>query len=395
MHHNINQLKEICFLNSVEYPEFPSNSYKKMMNQLGINSENMSIPWEFIIPKNEFEKENNVFIEKLELIKKDLNYNYYNNVYSKTNNVFNFLGKAKINEENYINHLEVNDGNSLLNSFEYDKKGFCKQIPKYSITDSSTGRMIIKSGPKILNLEKKYRNILESRFGEDGKLWYLDFISLEPRVLLSINSYNLLSIGHPPQDEKDLAKDIYEFTLKKTKLSSVLTREIVKKIILWQCYGMKKESILHVLTENNITHPEDVFDIIEEFYGIKNIKDSILKNMTKKDNVNIIENFYGRKIKLDSDEMYKLINYFIQSTAVDVALLGFHKMLETINKIKGANNFIIPIFILHDAIIFDVHNKLEHVVPKLCEIGSKNIYNLEETKFWIKGELFENTYKIQ
>jgi hypothetical protein len=390
VNYTINQLKDICTLNAIEYPSFPKDSYRNMMKHIGIKDGD--IPWQYILPEEEYKQEKIDLENKVNAIKKDLNYDYYDNVYSKTNDVFNSIQKAKINEEKLLNYIDENPTNSLLQSFDFDRKGFCKKLPEYSLLDSSTGRMVIKDGPKFLNLEKKYRNILESRFGNDGKLWYLDFVSLEPRVLLSINNYNLLSIGHPPQEEYIIPKDIYEFTLKKTKLSSSLNRDMVKKIILWQCYGMKKENILNFLNENKISHPEDVYDIIEEFYGIKELKYSINKKMIKRDNSFIIENFFGRKIKLESNEMYKLINFDIQSSAVDVALLGFYKIIKAINKVKDANKFLVPIFVLHDAMIIDGHNSLQHIIPKLCEIGSNDIYKLEKTKFWIKHEPFENTY---
>jgi hypothetical protein len=60
----------------------------------------------------------------------------------------------------------------------------------------------------------------------------------------------------------------------------------------------------------------------------------------------VIQNLYGRKILT---EERNVVNSFIQSTGVDLAIEGF------INIIKNNDNkHFIPLFFIHDALIVDV-----------------------------------------
>ena len=62
-------------------------------------------------------------------------------------------------------------------------------------------------------------------------------------------------------------------------------------------------------------------------------------------------NLYGRKLVVD-DERLKL-PYFVQSTAVDVALTGFSKILSRFAEM-------VPLFVIHDALVVDAEKDLLH-----------------------------------
>lgn len=391
------ELKTIFSLNAEEYPEFPlSKKFKNMLlkNNINLKTKEENIPWVKILTTEQYNSEINSFNSLINNKIESLNFEYYDNVFYLTENLLSCVQPSKINEKLYSNYCLSMKHNSNFNSFEPNINGFCDK-PNYSLTNSRTGRMTITSGPNILGLEKSYRNILESRFGENGKLWYLDFISAEPRFLRIYDSLLFSYTGDPPPFNNNLIteipQDIYSYMIKKTKLTSKITRDVVKKIVLWQCYGMKKETIIKFLEKNNIDHPYDVYDIIEDFYGLKKLKLKLLNEL--KNSNNIISNFYGRKIKIDTQESYKLPNYFAQSSSVDVCLLGFNKIIEKINSIKNLKDLIVPTFFIHDAMILDTNNDVEHLIPKLCEIGSKNIQKFEEYKFHIGYEEFSKTYQ--
>ena len=55
---------------------------------------------------------------------------------------------------------------------------------------------------------------------------------------------------------------------------------------------------------------------------------------------------FGRTVQLRDNS--NLLNYFLQSSAVDVAMLGFAQIIE---KIKVFN--VLPIFVIHDALLLD------------------------------------------
>ena len=65
------------------------------------------------------------------------------------------------------------------------KLAMCK-VPNYDNWSSSTGRMSILDGPKVLTMHKQNRHVFKSSFGQDGVLMGIDFKALEPRVLFTI-----------------------------------------------------------------------------------------------------------------------------------------------------------------------------------------------------------------
>jgi hypothetical protein len=148
------------------------------------------------------------------------------------------------------------DASAHLTNWNADKYGFLP-VPKYVLDETVTGRMKIKSGPNILLLPKKYRDILTSRFGSNGSIWYLDFTSLEPRVALSVKSYigNHSLIGSVPliqlldlRTDDPLPKDVYSLALKTLKLSSEVSRDDIKQIVLSQLYGQSKSKTWFILS---------------------------------------------------------------------------------------------------------------------------------------------------
>jgi hypothetical protein len=122
-----------------------------------------------------------------------------------------------------------------------------------------------------------------------------------------------------------------------------------------------------------------LFKKLQNFENLKN-------NNTKeyyKNNGKLIYNHYGRPIHCPETPSYKLLNYYIQSTAVDVALLGFSNIVNRIYK-ASLQEKIVPIFILHDALFVDIHEDYYYLVDKLCKAGSINIDKFEDTNFYLK-----------
>ena len=83
-------------------------------------------------------------------------------------------------------------------------------------------------------------------------------------------------------------------------------------------------------------------------------------------------NFFGRPI-WNADELSsnKILNNFIQSSAVDVALNYFSLLTTQLNHEKAKF-----LFIIHDALIVDVHNDYE---KEFVNISSKG-YNCSKLK---------------
>lgn len=386
-------IEEVFKVYGKKYPGLAPDNYKKMMIQV-VPHMSGTLPWEFIIPSDfltqaKTEQQNAIDVV-LEEIGQDID--YYTDIYQETNSVFKYLQPAKINAVKHKIYSMDEDAKDHLANWTPDKYGYI-QVPEYTLAESLTGRMKIKSGPNILLLQKKYRGMLTSRFGDNGSIWYLDFTSLEPRVALSLKSYlsNLSLIGYVPLKSRlefslyePMPKDVYSLALKTLKLTTEVSRDMIKQIVLSQLYGQSKSITIDTLEKLKVRDPEEVVEMVNDFFGIDNLRKFVSTEYAKTDN-RFLKNFYGRHLTPEDGKPHALLNYYIQSTAVDVALLGFKKILSRLESTPNALSLIVPIFFLHDAMFLDVHKDVEHLIPKLCSLGSKDIPGFRNQSFWMSG----------
>jgi hypothetical protein len=239
---------------------------------------------------------------------------------SKTRKILTRLQTAKIDVEKYEQLLKKSDISSLK-SFQPDPVGF-SSLPKYTLS-TSTGRLTSLSGPKILTLSQENREILKSRF-VNGHVYIIDFVSLEPRVAL------LLSRNETPFD-------IYQEM--GTLTSSDISRTKLKISTISTLYGSG-----HV--EKNIRK------LIHEYFRLDKLYERYL-------NKEKITNLFGRPLSPKED--YQKISHFVQSTAVDIALRGFETLCER-------ETDLIPLFVIHDALVVDSPKKLNEENPIEIEI---------------------------
>ena len=228
----------------------------------------------------------------------------------KTRDVLTRLQPALVDNE--ILERKLSSGyNGFLESFRPVDGEVCRPV-RYS-HDTATGRLTVSSGPKILNLSRDHRDILKSRFRK-GTIGFIDFVSLEPRTAL------LLTRPEAPQD-------IYEAM--RAEIGSQHTRAQLKVATISALYGQRGESSI----------PSSV---IGRFFRVPQIHERYLSGWE-------LGNLYGRKLVVD-DERLKL-PYFVQSTAVDVALTGFSKVLNRFAEM-------VPLFVIHDALVVDAEKDL-------------------------------------
>ena len=60
----------------------------------------------------------------------------------------------------------------------------------------------------------------------------------------------------------------------------------------------------------------------------------------------------------------KLLSHYVQSSSVDTALLGFSKLAEVLKSLSAR-----PIYVIHDAVMFDVPMGHEDEFKKICDLG--------------------------
>lgn len=208
-----------------------------------------------------------------------------------------------------------------------------------------TGRLSIESGPNILHLKREHRDIFVSRFGEDGAILQVDFKSLEPRILALLQ-------------KDDVPNDIYTDIVK--FIGKDIDRDLVKKATLATIYGMSRYNLATMLKVDNT---KEIIEKINEYFGISLFQKSLSIDLAENKK---IQNFYGRNIFVEQGNEHLLVNYFTQSTGVDVSLMGFNQIIDNIKK-EELN--IDPVFILHDALILDVHKDSVKQLKNIIQDG--------------------------
>jgi nitrogenase molybdenum-iron protein alpha/beta subunit len=153
-------------------------------------------------------------------------------------------------------------------------------------------------------------------------------------------------------------------------------------VVITQLYGAGYDTILEKLT--GVPNPQDFIAAVNSWFGVDALRDKLLQEY-ELTNREFIKSFYGRRVNTSQAKPYMLINRFIQSTAVDIALMGFDSIVRDV-ELKGLMDFIVPIFILHDALFLDVHKDYETVLIELSDVGSKNIPLFPGFQFPIKPE---------
>lgn len=249
---------------------------------------------------------------------------YYNGFYSDSNRIFDMLEPGKVNIQRM--RAALNDSNAnVLKTFLPRDKNCLLEVPKYNRTETSTGRTKIVSGPRYMTLPKEVRHILVPK---RDKLLYVDYSSIEPRVLAQ---------------EADIVpqSDIYTQFVK--MLGVDLSRDVAKAIFNPIVYGASVETVailagMQKNTAANIVAKTKSIFKIDDYSDMKD--DSTIKNK------------FGRVCKFESEDNASAAlcaSYYAQSTAADAALYGY---IELLSSAKNSA----PIAIIHDAIIIDASN---------------------------------------
>jgi hypothetical protein len=294
------------------------------------------------------------------------------------------MKRAKIDPKAWMVHSGNKDllTPHVFHTFQPDEDWFAEEVV-YSRCDTRTGRLKVLKGPNILHLPKEQRNILVSRFGKDGKIMSLDFSSLEPRVLLFLK--DLVPSAPLPGSVPRFGlmapeADIYTSVLTSLGIKDI-PRDLVKEVVLSQLYGAGYDTIMEKLS--GVRDPGGFIEAVNDYFGVDAIRDRLLRQHEANGRAFILSH-YGKRVDTSDAKPYILLNYYIQSTAVDVAMYGFRNILRQIH----GNNRIIPLFILVDALILDIHNDESEKLQELCEVGASDIPLFPGCKFPIKPSRF-------
>jgi hypothetical protein len=311
--------------------------YTKFLNAVEIYN---SIDIENLLPEyvlNEYNVEYDNALEKLS----ELDSVKYSDRYLKYQALFASLTNAKINLLVYKSFLDIEKNETIkscLRSFK-PTKGY-SDIVSYNACKTSTGRLVVDRGPKILTLPKRCRGILQSSF-ENGRVISVDFNALEPRLFLKFNN-------------EKCDGDIYEEI--SNRLEFQIDRSVIKRAIISILYGTSVNNLQNI----SDARKEEIYSTVINYFGYNNL-------LEKASNINENDlrlNFFGRPINnLEEDKKHIIINNYVQSTAVDISLSYFTELTNALDTQKAK-----PLFIIHDAIVFDVaaeyHNKFVEIIEQ-------------------------------
>lgn len=233
-------------------------------------------------------------------------------------------------------------GGSLA-TFTPDRDGLAPPI-SYSRIATVTGRLTVERGPRILTLTREHRDVVRSAQG--GSVLEVDFVSLEPRLAL------LESGATPP-------RDIYSSL--GTELGLELPRSALKLAVISSLYGSSAAALVETLGSRAAAR--DLVERVGERFGVRRLVERLRDHLSDRGR---LHNRYGRPLldAREGDPDPRLVSHYIQSSAVDVALMGFSDLTSRV-----AHLGVRPIYVIHDAVLLDVPPGAEEDLRRECEKG--------------------------
>lgn len=409
--------------------------FKQIYSTIAPHVKTSDVPWGMILPERLAEKYNKdleIFADRIQFLRQ--NSPYVTDVFEPTQHVLfdsaNAFQPVLVNEKLFERYRsEYQSG--IVSSFQPGSDGYANS-PRYSRVSSSTGRLTVERGPNILNLKKQYRNMLVSRWGASGAILGLDYQALEPSLLLHINNSDLLRLFHVPGNTRlrrgagggssvkrtsrkvlraegiDNREPYLEIINKAgliepwTRSGNVGTdglRSIIKKITVSRMNGMQSQGIAGQIKSKlkscSSVFIDELVGKVDEVLGLDKVFNRLYAEWTQENGCKFTVNFYGRPIACDSDSL--LINRFFQSSAVDLAMLGFANIVSYLNDTipdpeEFAANTLVPLFLLHDMIVFDVNIGQGATgltaINSLARIGSNDLLGFEDGSFKLRQASF-------
>ena len=315
----------------------PPDAFVQAQQEVGISP--TMTPWHWVLPPEVFRQYIRDILEASRDVLDRGVVEYYSSVFRAARNCLDRLERAAIDEPELDVRLrqEGTQGQCrVLRSFAPEPDGLARPVT-YCQVSSRTGRLVVRDGPQILTLRRNLRGILRSRYS-GGIILQVDFVSLEARIA------GLLGGVIPERDVyAQVARDV---------LGGRHSRAAAKLASLSVLYGAGPQRLASQLGVER----DEAVGIIEEvsgFFGAATRARSLVKEAVHR---GCISNFYGRVLPADDKSSHVLYNNFIQSTGVDVAMLGFNWIMDRLG------NRIHPLFVLHDALILDVHpDRMTHI----------------------------------
>lgn len=281
----------------------------------------------------------------------------YADTLRKSREILGHLDSSVI-DVHILRNLQSESGAGQLDTFEPGPGGMLLP-PTYSHR-TSTGRLTVVDGPRILTMHKQHRKLLGSRYN-GGKMMQVDFVSLEPRVL------RLIHAGSAPED-------LYSDMLK--SFGGDFTRRQAKLATLKSLYGAGAASVGEELG----AEARELTRHVVSYFGLAEHRDRL--NPVR----GPVKSFWGRPLPEVTDSRIA-VSHFAQSTAVDVALMGFGAFNASMVE---KDLLAVPCFVLHDALLIDASPEsmdgLQDLASQGVEIPGLGHFPLSLTPAYIEQE---------
>ena len=361
-----NCLDTILMLESVKFPiEVPKQYVDAARTVLGQKYGHVDVPWQDFMPvdihRNFMMKSVQSTLTAIDGLSKQ----YFSDVWRQSEKLFKSLRPAFIDDDflrESIDEEESDSQISALRSFSPDEFGFVEP-PLYNRVGTRTGRLTVEKGPQILTIKKSYRNVIRSSY-VSGSIISMDFIALEARVAyLESHSEGLI---HP---------DVYE-SINSDHFKGTLDRNVVKLAVLCDLFGMGAAGLASKLGVS-VQMATKFIEKLRKLFRTDELTSRLRHEFVQE---GFIRNRFGRRVTVP--EMRLLLNSFVQSTGVDVALLGFKALIDRMS-IECPD--VRPLMILHDDLLVDCPHRCFESLMKMNTIAVRGY----STPFHVKVKLLE------
>ena len=323
----------------------PSEAYSTMWSLLRPDGMK-NVPMSLALESERFQAHLKQLLRQIDELLSSHHDSYYAREFVTIRQFLQGLNRCKIDKNAVLKILnDESERDGSLRSFIPDDSGFLQKAV-YSQISSCSGRLTVVKGPSILTLRKDRRRLLRSS-SQTGIIVQVDFVSLEPRVALSVAG-------------KSSQGDIYE-SIRNNVLYGEVSRDVAKIATISSLYGMSARKLSEMIGDGDISRAKRVLGKIRDHFEISKLEKRLKKS--SRDDLKI-KSHYGREMSTDDMSNHVLVNRFIQSTATDAALLGFINLVSEIQKREIRAS---PVFVIHDALILDVEKDDYH---KLNDIAS-------------------------
>jgi hypothetical protein len=328
----------LCQLAAVDV-EFPCAELRHAARALNCDGITCPVPWSLLSSPRMFRRDVRELLRVVQNVLRSPAIGYYGRVFEPSRRLLSSLVRPMIDSGKLDDYRSSAEASyiDVLQSFKPAADGSADQV-MYDVVGGRTGRMHVVSGPQILRLRRKHRDIIRTRF-TGGRVVLVDFVSLEARIAA-------IEAGRTP------SADVYSSIATATDAP----RHILKLATLTTLFGGSAEATLLQHVDASAAHA--VVDDVTEYFDVDNVTSRLVSSSQS----NTVTTKMGRVVRCP--DVRRLYNSYVQGTGVEVAATGFNRLA---NALHAAEMQTCMMFIIHDAAVIDVHPSEEAKFSTIVE----------------------------